>query len=322
MEWACRKCGLMCEASALRAWLAERRAYDLVFAITDTTGLAATLAVTRLRPRPTLLYYTMGLCHRLHHGRSRLIRSLVARAVRRHSTLLTESRGEAAAWERLGVRTTFLPFGIDVRFWDPTVPIDEKALAVVRPIVGGGDYYMAIGNDYHRDFQTLVAAAGATPRRIVVVSSRRPPTSLPYNVQWCDGDLHRRVFSDQSIRELYRNARAVLVPLKQTLQSSGHSVTLQAMSMGKPVAITRVDGFWSPDQFLDGVHLRLMQVGDIAGWQRLLCEWDSCASGMDLLGTAARELVSEKCTSQVMAEQVVRLISSKLQDRDTHQSCG
>ena len=50
------------------------------------------------------------------------------------------------------------------------------------------------------------------------------------------------------IRELYQDAFAVVVPLKDVFQPSGYSVTLQAMACGKLV-LTKTKGLWAPKIF-------------------------------------------------------------------------
>jgi hypothetical protein len=52
--------------------------------------------------------------------------------------------------------------------------------------------------------------------------------------------------SDVDLRRMYNAARAVVVPLKDVHQPSGQSVTLQAMSCGRPVVLTKTRGLWAP----------------------------------------------------------------------------
>ena len=70
--------------------------------------------------------------------------------------------------------------------------------------------------------------------------------------------------SDDDIRRLYNRARAVIVPLKDVYQPSGYSVTLQAMSCGRPVVLTKTRGLWAPEHFIDGENCLLVPPGDAA----------------------------------------------------------
>ena len=46
------------------------------------------------------------------------------------------------------------------------------------------------------------------------------------------------------MRDLYCNSEFIIIPLKETLQPSGQSTCLQAMSCGKAVVLTKVEGIW------------------------------------------------------------------------------
>src|SRR5262249_40268099 len=70
--------------------------------------------------------------------------------------------------------------------------------------------------------------------------------------------------SDDDIRRLYNRARAVIVPLKDVYQPSGYSVTLQVMSCGRPVVLTKTRGLWAPEHFVDGENCLLVPPGDAA----------------------------------------------------------
>ena len=54
-----------------------------------------------------------------------------------------------------------------------------------------------------------------------------------------------KIISQMKIRELYQDAFAIIIPLKDVFQPSGYSVTLQAMACGKPVVLTKTKGLWA-----------------------------------------------------------------------------
>ena len=53
------------------------------------------------------------------------------------------------------------------------------------------------------------------------------------------------------LRRLYNSAAAVIAPLKDVHQPSGYSVTLQAMSCGKPVILSNIKGLWDRELLID-----------------------------------------------------------------------
>ena len=167
-------------------------------------------------------------------------------------------------------------FGVDTRFWTPG-PAPETG------------YVLAVGNDWHRDFETLMNAARKVDVPFVVVTRRDLP-GCPSNVHHRVGSFAEGV-SDAELRELYRGATCVVTPLKRTMQPSGQSVTLQAMSCGRPVVLTNTPGLWSADTVRDGETLLLTPVSDadaMAGRIREILDDSSRASR---LGEAARESV-------------------------------
>ena len=49
--------------------------------------------------------------------------------------------------------------------------------------------------------------------------------------------------------EVYKKSGLTIIPLKNSYQPSGQSVTLQSMAVGTPVMITKTDGFWDLNSF-------------------------------------------------------------------------
>ena len=56
------------------------------------------------------------------------------------------------------------------------------------------------------------------------------------------------------------------MPLKNTLQPSGQSVTLQSMSVGTPVLITKTKGFWDNEKFEDNKNIFFINNNDVDNW--------------------------------------------------------
>jgi len=122
-------------------------------------------------------------------------------------------------------------FGVDTEFWTPG---DNE-----------GDYVLAVGNDERRDYELLVRVAAKIEEKVIVVTRRKINVDLPSNMEIVKGGWHEEVLTDKKLRNLYRNARIVVIPLKDSPQPSGQSVCLQAMACGKPVVLTQTEGLWS-----------------------------------------------------------------------------
>lgn len=219
--------------------------------VATTTGHAYALASLKaagyLRARVVAL--AMGI---YSDAQPRRQRALFGRLLR-HIELVALSPAEADflrarlpghAWIR------DIPFGVDARFWTPGVaPAD------------GEPYVFAIGNDNHRDWATLIAAwSPDLPKLRIVTGMKLPPT--PANVEALGGNWHKGGLSDEAVRDLYRGAALVVLPIKPTIQPSGQSACLQAMACGAPVAISDYEGLWDRERLRDGHACFLFKTGD------------------------------------------------------------
>jgi glycosyltransferase involved in cell wall biosynthesis len=122
-------------------------------------------------------------------------------------------------------------FGVDTQFWTPG---DNE-----------GDYVLAVGNDERRDYELLVRVAAKIEEKVIILTRRKINADLPSNVEILKGGWHEEALTDEKLRDLYRNARLVVIPLIDSPQPSGQSVCLQAMACGKPVVLTQTEGLWS-----------------------------------------------------------------------------
>ena len=67
---------------------------------------------------------------------------------------------------------------------------------------------------------------------------------LNNNVILKNGSWGNSQISDSQIKNLYSQSKLVILPLYNSMQPSGQSVSLQAMSMNVPVLISKTEGFW------------------------------------------------------------------------------
>jgi glycosyltransferase involved in cell wall biosynthesis len=123
-------------------------------------------------------------------------------------------------------------FGVDLDFWTP----DEYS---------SGEFILSVGNDARRDFNLLVRVAARINFPFIIVTKLPIRESIPDNVKILSGKWDSQELSDKKLRDLYRRAKLVVIPLIDSLQPSGQSVCLQAMASGKPVILTETKGLWS-----------------------------------------------------------------------------
>jgi len=223
-------------------------------------------------------------------------KSITARLMRRMHAVLFADAEEEEIRSRFNPRPDQLSvgwFGVDETFW--TIP----TAAVLRAGV------LAVGNDGRRDYATLVAAARLFPEiPFTVVTRLDAPNDLPANIRWRRGDWKENALSDEQLRELYRTAACVVVPLRESIQPSGQSVAMQAMMCGAPVVVTKTAGWWGSDVICNGIEVALVSPGNT---EELAASIQASISPVSVL--AGREaLLSAKWTAQGFAERLAVII--------------
>lgn len=145
-------------------------------------------------------------------------------------------------------KTSLFNFGVDTDFWSP---LDDGSCERTD------DCVLSVGSDPKRDYATLLAADISLPVRIVTRLKVEVPADRA-NVEVIPGGYHN-VATDGALRDLYRKAAILVVPIRDVFQPSGQSVTLQAMACGKPVILSRIKGLWDPEVFKSGENCLLVE---------------------------------------------------------------
>jgi glycosyltransferase involved in cell wall biosynthesis len=273
-----------------RRLLPELRSADVVVATTTSTAMAlATWNRAGLLRKP-LVGIVAGLLNDPWRRTRRL--STLPLLRRMHSVLY--GPGELDGLRELGLaeRVHVVPFGVDAEFWAPAGAEPTREV-------------LAIGNDGHRDWETLVAAAPYISAPVRIFTRHAPPATLPTNVTWKHADWYSQVLTDEEVRDLYRRAAVVVVPTKDVPQPSGQSVTLQAMASARPVVLSRTRGLWAPAELRDGENLVLVPPADpreLAHSVRLLLDDRPRA---DAIGRSARESVLADATIEGYAARLL-----------------
>lgn len=178
-----------------------------------------------------------------------------------------------------------------------------------RPRAAGeGPYVFSIGNDQSRDFATLAAAAqicGRNPaftHRFVVQTTKDVPDGVP------GLEVDRAHIPYTQLRDRYRGAAVVVIPVHDVVHPGGINSVLEAMAVGRPLVVSRSRGL--EDYLSDGETALVVPPGDAAALasatERLIADPALAAR----LGTGARQFVVERCQNLVYA----RALASILRD--------
>lgn len=153
----------------------------------------------------------------------------------------------------------FVPFGIDTSFWKSSKSYVPKEK----------DYILFIGNDGNRDYELLkklVLEFSNFNFKIVTSHQNLLKLEAP-NAEVIEGNWNSDFLDDKSLKKIYEDCKAVIIPLKESFQPSGQSVSLQAMSLKIPVAITTTQGFWDDINFKNHKNIIFVDGYTISAWK-------------------------------------------------------
>jgi glycosyltransferase involved in cell wall biosynthesis len=277
---------------------------DVVLSTVDTAGLPLMLLHALRLVRVPTVYIAIGLPERLRKLRNRPQRMFYRRALSRASTVIAFGHAEADELRRWfgpsGPPVVFLPFGVDT-----------NAIAPGRAVTTTTDV-ISVGADPHRDYDLLLATAGRHPERsFVIVTSGGRAAGLPPapNVLVESDLLHTDVL------DRMRAARVVALPVRDNTYSGATTTLLQALSLGRPVVVSRTAAIAEGYGLEDGVHCRLVPPGDAESFEKAVTELLGDPEAADALGRAGRALVEQQLSWESYVEGLRSVIRSAAAER-------
>ncbi|HWE92060.1 MAG TPA: glycosyltransferase family 4 protein [Pseudonocardiaceae bacterium] len=274
---------------------AQRRHADVVLCWDEFTGIPAA-ALSRLPGGPPVVSGVQLLSDPA--GRSAGFVRRARAALRRMDAVFVQAAGMVPVlreeWGVPAAKLHLVRFGVDADWFRPTAAGIDRDLVV------------SVGDDPHRDHDTLIAAMTA-------VRSRRPAARLELATQLdvrfpADiGTLHRGHLGPRR-RRFYGEAAVVAVATRPNAHGSGMSVILEAMACGRPYVVTASRGL---DGYLrDGEDGLVVPPGDVdalaAAVEKLLADPDRA----DAMGAAGRARLERELTTDVQAAHLAAVIHS------------
>lgn len=276
--------------------------FDILVATTNSQGLALSQARKLGLIGAEILFMPMGVMA-LDAGPIR--RARIARLLG-EAHVAPISKAETAHLQAQAPGLTnlaYLPFGVDTAFWSPAAPASEST----------PPYVLAIGNDPRRDWATLAQAWGPDLPPLKVVTRLSFPPGSP-NIEVIEGDWRSQHLGDADIRDLYRGASLVVVPLGETIQPAGQSVCLQAMACGKPVILSDIRGLWDRDALVAGGGCTLVAPGAPGAIRQAVETLMANDKDRAAMGRRARLTVEEHFSlgimTQAMTERLLAIAAS------------
>lgn len=268
---------------SLRLEAAQIKRAKVLISYTDGFSLSLGLGVPRGADSPIVIGGFHGLSDietRAPDHMRGITRAIITRALARLDHVFFFGPADRAfAIQNYGVRadrSSVIGFGVDTEFWRPTLDVLVS------------DFVVAVGQDHNRDYDLLANAPGRHPTRIITRQKLAISPGADH-VTTSTGDYFTSdSMTDADLRRLYNSAAAVIVPLKDVHQPSGYSVTLQAMSCGKPVILSNIKGLWDREFLVDGENCLLVRPGDAQALSQAIAKVRSDAGLRERLGKAAR----------------------------------
>ena len=153
----------------------------------------------------------------------------------------------------------FLPFSVDQDFWKSNKNNQNKK------------EILFLGNDLNRDFEFAYNLGKNMDKySFIFVSNSFSKYKKHKNIQILDSNWLEGGITDIDIRNIFEKSACTIVPLINTIQPSGQSVSLQSMSMNVPVIITKTKGFWDYDTFENNRNIVFAKKNDIELWESLI----------------------------------------------------
>jgi glycosyltransferase involved in cell wall biosynthesis len=164
-----------------------------------------------------------------------------------------------------------------------------------------GDFVLAAGRTF-RDYPTLIDAFRTIDTPLVIVAGKASSDlAAPSNVSF------RFDIPGPELIDLMARSLAVALPLEEREISIGQSVLLQAMTLGKPVIATRVNG---TEDYIDHMETGiLVPPRDPAAFRDAVRLLAGDAALRERLGRAARARVMREFLPQQYAQQVAEVMA-------------
>lgn len=239
--------------------------YDFIITVPDSIALSLSNFIIKRMIKCKVIYIAMGYASRLNDLKIKSPeifarkKGKIIKVLECFYKIICIGSGEYDFYKREFPKLIdifeFIPFGIDNIFW--------RSAGKKRK----DRYILFIGNDINKDYEFLIKLTDAMiVCQFVFITNKMNNKVVPKNVRIINGDWRDEILSDNEIRDYYNNSSIVILPLKESLQPSGQSVALQAMSCGIPVLITKTKGFWDNENFIDNENIIFVEKNDIDLW--------------------------------------------------------
>jgi glycosyltransferase involved in cell wall biosynthesis len=256
----------------------RRRRYDVIFSNGENVSIPLATLFKGVRKRPG--HVLIG-----HHLSPKKKKPFFRALHKQMDAVFVYAETQRRyAVEQLGIpegKVHLIPFHADHRFYRPTPAAARDMICSAG--LEWRDYPTFIEAVRGLDVEVCLAAASPWSKHKNETQNR----DLPPNVS-------ARRYSYAELRQLYAEARFVVVPLYENDFQAGVTTLLEAMAMGKAVIVTQTTG--QRDVVEHGVNGLYVPPGDVQALRKAIVQLRECPELAAELGSNAHRTIEERMT--------------------------
>lgn len=195
-------------------------------------------------------------------------------------------------------RLFFIPLGVDTRFFapvtSPTKAVEERQ-----------GFCLSVGTNDGKDYRALIKALPDGIKLIIVTDHYNKKIINKYLNGRTDIDVRHDIPIDH-LRTLYQEASLQIIPLLNTRFSSGQTVLLENMALGKAVVVSRTAA--TSDYVEDGVTALVIEANDVETLRQRVAEVFKDPQRREQIGAQASEKVRSCFSSERFSQELISVV--------------
>ena len=193
----------------------------------------------------------------------------------------------------------FVPFCVDTNFWKVNQGTKTNKEGI-----------LFVGNDGNRLYDLVLKLGEEFPKIKfkLITSNINEKIIKTKNVTLIKGHWQSNEITDSVLKKYYQESRLTIIPIKNTLQPSGQSVALQSMANGTPVVISKTDGFWSYDDFVDNENIFFVAENSTEIWKNKIKDLYHDEKILNEVSTKAAKTIQNKFHLEIFHKNMKKIM--------------
>lgn len=194
----------------------------------------------------------------------------------------------------------YIPFCIDNKYWYSDVGYNPETTNEI----------LFIGNNGHRDFNLAIKIANELNQFqfTFITNQIKKSQIISKNIKLIKGDWNSLFLTDDEVKNFYKQAKLVILPIKNTIVSAGQSVGLQAASMGIPLVITDTIGFWDKKIYKDYYNIFFVKSNTVQLWKDKILELSADNQLLANVSKNSLETIEKNFKIEVFNKELFKLL--------------